>query len=101
MKLPIVRVINLAKIAMKLQVQILVGLRWLNEMHIKFHGCKFLTAKFTANVEVKVEVKNYTFFFSEGFCSPVVQKDKICSVHWTLVRPAPTQQSNNQTLVAS
>ena len=46
-----------------------------------------------ANLEVKVEVKTYTFFFSEGFCSPVVQKDKIWSLHRTLVRPAPTPQT--------
>jgi hypothetical protein len=46
-------------------------------------------------------IKTDTMEFSEGFLSLVVQQDKICYLHQTLVRPAPTPQSNNQKLVAS
>ena len=46
-------------------------------------------------------IKTDTMEFSDGFLSLVVQQDKICYLHQTLVRPAPTPQSNNQKLVAS
>jgi len=83
MKLPIAARNHLAEIAMKLQVQIL-RLVVLNELHINFHGCEFRSQSRSQNLHI---------FFSEGFCSPVVQKDKIWSLHRTLVRPAPTPQT--------